>query len=163
VQVLGSEDRSHPRAPGVRDAADSVTRQQSGRLKKAFLEHFRVYGNVTAACTAISVERSTAYKWLERDPDFAAAYKDAEIQATEVLEGEARRRAVEGVVTITPNYYRGELLSEVIETKYSDTLLIFLLKARAPEKYRETVRQEHSGPQGGPVVFTLKLGDGDPI
>jgi hypothetical protein len=29
--------------------------------------------------------------------------------------------------------------------------LIFLLKAHRPEKYRETTRQEISGPGGGPV------------
>lgn len=114
-----------------------MTRQQSLRLKKRFLEHFAEYGNVTAAAKAAGIERNTVYVWQERDDAFVAAFREAEIKATDVLESEARRRAVEGVVTETPIYIKGELVNTIVETKYSDTLLIFLLKARAPEKYRE--------------------------
>ena len=32
-----------------------------------------------------------------------------------------------------------------------DTLLIFLLKAARPQKYRHYVRQEHTGPDGTPL------------
>lgn len=35
--------------------------------------------------------------------------------------------------------------------KYSDTLAIFLLKAHAPEKYRDNTRMELTGANGGPV------------
>jgi hypothetical protein len=128
-----------------------MTRAQVARLKKAFIEQFAEYGNITTAAMRAGIARRTVYGWQEQDDQFAAAFRDAEIQATETLESEARRRAVEGVVTITPYYHRGELLSETVETKYSDTLLIFLLKARAPEKYRERVGIEHSGPGGGPI------------
>ena len=128
-----------------------MTRAQLAHLKKAFLDNFAEYGNITTAARQAGVGRRTIYGWQEHDDKFAAAFREAEIIATEVLEGEARRRAVEGVVTTTPNYYRGALVSETIETKYSDTLLIFLLKARAPEKYRERVGLEHSGPGGGPI------------
>ena len=38
--------------------------------------------------------------------------------------------------------------------RYSDTLLIFRLKAEAPDKYRERISTEHSGPGGGPMVLT---------
>lgn len=114
-----------------------MTRQQSLRLKAKFLEHFAVYGNVTAAAKAAGIERNTVYVWQERDDEFVAAFREAEIKATETLEAEARRRAVDGVVTETPIYVKGEHVDTIVETKYSDTLLIFLLKARAPEKYRE--------------------------
>lgn len=38
--------------------------------------------------------------------------------------------------------------------KYSDTLAIFLLKAHAPEKYRENTRMELTGANGGPVQIS---------
>ncbi len=59
-----------------------------------------------------------------------------------MLEAEARRRAVEGVRK--PVYCRGEIVGTVKE--YSDTLLIFLMKGARPEKYRDNVRVERTGP-----------------
>jgi hypothetical protein len=139
-----------------------VTRAQLARLKKVFLEQFAEYGNITTAARVAGIGRRTIYGWQEHDEAFAAAFRDAEIQATEVLEAEARRRAVEGVTSTTPIYSRGELLDTIVETKYSDTLLIFLLKARAPEKYRERVGLEHSGPDGGPIqTEDVSLSDDD--
>jgi hypothetical protein len=38
--------------------------------------------------------------------------------------------------------------------EYSDTLLIFLLKGARPQKYRDNVRQEVSGPNGAPLIPT---------
>jgi hypothetical protein len=123
-----------------------VTDAQSARLKKRFLEHFARLGNVTAACDAAGIKRRRViYEWKEHDDEFVMAYREAEQIATEVLEAEARRRAVEGVTTETPLIYRGKVVDTVVETKYSDTLLIFLLKARDPEKYRENVNLHHSG------------------
>jgi hypothetical protein len=43
------------------------------------------------------------------------------------------------VVQETPIFHRGQHIDTVVKTEYSDTLLIFLLKARAPEKYRDNV------------------------
>jgi hypothetical protein len=37
--------------------------------------------------------------------------------------------------------------------KFSDTLLIFMLKARDPKKYRERVDLTHSGPNDGPIAI----------
>ena len=53
------------------------------------------------------------------------------------------RQAVPVVSTVSR---KRELVRE-----YSDTLLIFLLKSHRPGVYRETLRQEHSGPGGGPI------------
>ena len=61
-----------------------------------------------------------------------------------------RRRAVEGVEEPV-GWYKGEAGGVV--RKYSDTLLIFLLKGRKPEMYRE--RYEHSGPGGRPVFTRI--------
>ncbi len=114
-----------------------ATARQSRQLKKRFLERFAELGNISAVCRELRMARATVYVWQEHDAEFLAAFHEAEAIATEVLEEEARRRAVDGVRKEKPVYFRDELLTTVVETEYSDTLLIFLLKARAPEKYRE--------------------------
>ncbi len=60
----------------------------------------------------------------------------AKLQAADVLEAEAHRRAVEGVEEAV-GWYKGEAGGTV--RKYSDVLLIFLLKSLQPERYRERV------------------------
>ena len=93
--------------------------------------------------------RHTIYAWQEHDQEFLLAFHEAEVQSTESLETEARRRAATGVEE--PVYQGGVQVGTV--TKYSDTLLIFLLKARAPEKYREVIKTQGTlaSPSGGPV------------
>jgi hypothetical protein len=101
--------------------------------KKRFLEHFRQWGILQTAANYAGVHRVTVWRWQERDPAFSAAFHQAIEQSNEVFEAEAGRRGVEGVEK--PVYQGGELVGHVRE--YSDTLLIFLLKARKPEKYRD--------------------------
>lgn len=107
--------------------------------KKAFLETFRVHGNVSRACRDHGINRADVYRWKEHDEEFMLGWNIAEIEATEHLEATAFDRAVNGVTQETPIYFRGTAIDSVIKTEYSDTLLIFLLKARAPEKYRDNV------------------------
>jgi len=119
-------------------AGDSNKRTSRVQLKKAeeFLDVLRqTGGNVSRACAAISLTRSRAYEWRTADPLFAAAWDEAVELGTDELEEEARRRAFSGVDE--PVFYQGEVCGEV--RKYSDTLLIFLLKGRRPDKYRERV------------------------
>lgn len=101
-----------------------------------FLEELRTTGgNVSRACEAIKVNRQRVYEWRAADPAFAAKWDEAVEAGTEELEQEARRRAYMGVDE--PVFYQGEECGAV--RKYSDTLLIFLLKGRRPEKYRDNV------------------------
>lgn len=120
-----------------------ATTGQSRRHKKAFLESFRQHGNVTRACRETGVGRSTVYAWQEHDQDFSFAFRVAEEEATEHLEEAAYERAVKGVAQETPIFHRGKHIDTVVKTEYSDTLLIFLLKARAPEKYRDNILVTH--------------------
>lgn len=113
-----------------------MTKRQARHLKSAFLDAFREHGNVTWACRQIGMtNRTEVYRWQENDDQFAIAFREAEIEATETMEAEAYRRAVKG--TQKPVYQQGAMVGTVQE--YSDTLLIFMLKARAPEKYRDPV------------------------
>ena len=104
--------------------------------QRAFLAAFRATGNVRLACKAASVGRSSHYRWLEKDAEYHSAFNLAKEDATDVLEAEAHRRAVEGWEEEV-GWYKGEAGGTV--RKYSDVLLIFLLKALRPEKYRERV------------------------
>ena len=81
---------------------------------------------------------------LKEDPEFKTAYEAAGEEAVQVLEDEAIRRAYEGVER--PVSQGGKKVGVVQE--YSDTLLIFLLKGARPNKYRDNVRQEVTGPNG---------------
>jgi hypothetical protein len=58
------------------------------------------------------------------------------------------RRARDGIEE--PRFYEGAVCGHV--RKYSDALLIFLLKARRPEKYSDKVTTTHQGPDGGPIT-----------
>ncbi len=101
-------------------------------MKKAFLETFAECGIVTAAAKVVGIRRDTVYSWRKDDPSFADAMDAAGDEATEALEGEARRRAMES----------------------SDTLLIFMLKANRPEKYRDKPPVTiDSNAQGGVQIY----------
>ena len=101
-------------------------------------------GNVTRACVAVDIERTTPYSWREDDPDFAKSWDRSKQIGAEVLEDEARRRAFEGFDK--PIVHQGVITATMKE--YSDTLAIFLLKGAMPEKYRERHQTEHSGSIG---------------
>lgn len=106
-----------------------VAQRPGGRWRPKFLETLRESGVVTHSAQVAGVGHRTVYKHREIDPEFAKQWDEAVAEAIERLELEAVRRARD----------------------YSDLLLIFLLKANKPDKYRETRRFEVSGPLGGPV------------
>lgn len=128
------------RLGGVADApATNYTRKKRREWRPKFLDALAHTGIVTDAARAAHIERKTAYDEYARNPKFAAAWEAALEQAIEGMEIEARRRAVEGFER--PIYQGGELVGQVRE--YSDVLLIFMLKAHRPDKYRETTRHEN--------------------
>lgn len=121
--------------------------QLTPQKKKAFLHWLARTGNVSKAAEKAKVNRTYMYQVRDEDEAFSAAWKEAMEVAIERLEMEARRRAEQGV--LEPVFYQGEKVGAV--RKYSDTLLIFLLKAHRPEKYRDHASVELTGKDGGPV------------
>ena len=111
-------------------------------------------GNISKAATVANVARAQHYAWLKQDPEYAQAVQDAMEQAADALESEARRRAEEGVDE--PVFYKGKECGVI--RKYSDTLLIFLLKGGRPERYRE--RHEVTGKDGAPFSVSVTLAEG---
>jgi antitoxin (DNA-binding transcriptional repressor) of toxin-antitoxin stability system len=98
--------------------------------------------------------------------------------ATENLEAEAIRRAMDGeskVVTykgqpvfvwvddddeiVPPNRVNEKKHRQVVlkETTRSDAMLALLLKAKAPEKYKDRTATEHTGANGGPIQSEIRL------
>jgi hypothetical protein len=80
-----------------------------------FLAAYAASGNVKRSAMAAGIDRDAAYRRRQRDPGFAQAWAQAEQDAVDTLEAEARRRAL----------------------ATSDGLLIFLLKSLRPGTYRE--------------------------
>ena len=84
------------------------------------------------------MHRNLFYASRERDPEFAKAWSGALDQAADLLEEEARRRGYQGVEEPVFGRISREQDGQIgTVQKYSDVLLIFLLKGARPEKYRE--------------------------
>lgn len=114
---------------------------RTAEKEDAFLEVLSAGGSVYKAARAAKIGRRTAYEWRDADEEFAKRWALAVEDGVDAMEDEAHRRAVEGVDK--PVYYQGAECGYVRE--YSDTLLIFTLKARRPEKYRENINHNHTG------------------
>ena len=112
-------------------------------LKKRdeFLDELRQGHTVQASCSAVGLSRTALYGLRDRDEKFRAEWDAALEEGTECLEEEARRRAYEG--TRNPVFHKGAIVGHIQE--YSDTLLIFLLKGRKPEVYRDNATVKHEG------------------
>jgi len=79
----------------------------------------------------------SAYVKKERDAKFSADWDAAYAEAADRLEQEAWRRAVEGVeepVVSMGKLVRDEDGKPIALRKYSDTLMLALLRAHKPEK-----------------------------
>lgn len=125
--------------------------------KAKFLRVYPECGTVELAAKEVPVAPKTVYAWMKSDTDFATRVNDIKPVAKNTylgaLEQEAHRRAVEGVEE--PVFFQGRLVAHV--RKYSDTLLIVLLKANAPEKYRE--RTEITGKDGKALEVEIDVKD----
>ena len=106
--------------------------------QERFLAAFGACGSVRLASRWARVHRQTHYFWLREDPTYPARFEEARRRAAQELEDEAVRRAHEGVRK--PVLYKGKpvrIHGEILyETEYSDQLLIRLLEAHNPERYR---------------------------
>ncbi|GBQ09762.1 hypothetical protein [Swaminathania salitolerans] len=113
---------------------------KGGTLKALFLEHLRKTGNVSEAARAAGIDRKTAYNWRRQDEAFGDHWREALEEATDLLEAEARRRAIDGYDE--PMLHAGRLICDpegrpVMRKRYSDGLLRMLLRAHRPTRFRE--------------------------
>lgn len=143
-------------------------------VRIAFLQAYERIGTVTGAADAVGIHRSKHYDWLKESGPHGDAYRrsfaDAHAKSVEIMEEEARHRAIEGeweLVTHNGNPVMvgftasGAIVPEddpqavgrvaVRKKKKSDALLIFLLKGGKPEKYAERRQVELGGMPGQPI------------
>lgn len=111
-------------AAGTRSPQDQTPKKRA--WQPAFLSALQMTANVRFSCEAAGIDRSTAYARRHEDPAFALDWADALEDAADRLEGIALERATS-------------------REHPSDLLLIFLLKAARPEKFRENTTVEHKG------------------
>lgn len=109
---------------------------QRHAAQRVFLDALADGATVVAAAKAANTSKTTVYQWRAEDAAFAKEWAAAYEAGGALLEHEAHRRAVEGV--LKPIYHQGKKVGTVRE--YSDTLLIFLMKSRNPRLYCDRVR-----------------------
>lgn len=107
----------------------------TAKKRKQFLEALAETGNVSSSADGCGVSRQALYKYRHRNAKFAQEWDEAIVVATDALEDEARRRAL-GYEE--PCVYQGRVTGDTV-TKFSDTLLIFLLKGNNPDKFKDRV------------------------
>jgi uncharacterized protein YbjQ (UPF0145 family) len=134
-----------PHSP-ARARGNNVRATAEALQQDAFLAAYEVSGSISVAAERAGIERRRHYQWMTRDAAYVERWKEADQVAVQALVDEAKRRAVDGVVT--PKTVAGEAI-DVIE--YSDRLLEFLIKGRRPEIYGDRMKSEISGPAGGPI------------
>ena len=108
-------------------------------VKRAFLAAYMECGMIYKAAKCAEMPRTMHNYWMHTDPDYAEAFALAHEVVIETHEDEASRRALGYDETAYTK--QGEPYTI---RKYSDTLLIFRLKALLPDKYRDNgKRPEH--------------------
>ena len=111
------------------------------QLQAHFLRAYATgFPTAKSAAKRAKVGRTSHIRWLATDSKYAERFNQLRADRVEEFEAEAARRAVTGVTR--PMTVAGE---SVEITDYSDTLLMFILKAEAPEKYRERQEVKHTG------------------
>ena len=111
--------------------------------QECFLEALADTGSVTTAVAIAGTSRTRVYELRKADPVFAAAWEEAEDIAADRLEEEARRRAVEGVaepLVSAGKLVRGDDGKPITVQRYSDNLLLALLKTRRLPRRERSVR-----------------------
>jgi hypothetical protein len=122
----------------------------------AFLGAYALTASIKRAAELAGVRPQAHYRRMKVDPEYAIAFAEAHAIAVGFLESEAVRRATEGVME--PVFWQGEVRGHKL--RYSDTLLLALLEANAPEKWRKS--QVVTGPGGGAIIAQLKVEFVDP-
>jgi hypothetical protein len=110
-----------------------------------FLSVLRLSGNVSEAERKTGIRKRDMYGIRDTSPERLKEWTEALEDATNSLITEATRRARDGVTEDV--WYNGDVVGSKI--RYSDTLLMFLIKGQCPQYATE--RREISGPNGGAI------------
>src|SRR6266478_1646160 len=114
--------------------------------QERFLRVLAETGIVSTAVEIAGTSRTRVYELRKRNSGFAAGWEEAEERAADALEAEAWRRAVVGVQE--PLVSGGKVVRDddgqpIAIRRYSDTLMLALLKARRPDRFKDRAAVEH--------------------
>lgn len=123
-----------------KDAARIICRGVTDPRKQAYLLALAVIGHRARAAAACNISPHLVYNWRRDDDIFDRQYNEALECAVEMMEDEAFRRGVEGV--LKPIYQGGRLVGA--QREFSDGLLMFTLKGARPDKYADRTKHEHT-------------------
>ena len=143
---MATDDQSPSIAPEKRARGKKLTTAEKRVAQELFLDSFRETANVRDAAKIAGVDRNTVYQWCKSSKVFKSAYDAALEDANDAIRSEIRRRAIDGW---NEEVYQNGFCAGTVH-KYSDTLLIFLTKARMPE-FRDKQQVELTGKDGGPI------------
>lgn len=96
----------------------AIPESEKKEIKKRFLITYSRTGNITASCERAGVAPRLIRDWLSKDPKFKAKFDEMQEKFIDSLEMVAVQRAMDK----------------------SDTLLLALLKANRPTKFRDNVK-----------------------
>lgn len=115
------------------DLPETKSKALKEHLKAPWLKAFSRIGTIAGTCEHIGIDRTTYYRWKQKDPAFAELFSHSENTLTENLESVAMEKALRG----------------------DPTMLIFMLKSRAPQKYTERYRHEIENVQFNRLIGLL--------
>ncbi|GBQ63838.1 hypothetical protein AA103196_0711 [Ameyamaea chiangmaiensis NBRC 103196] len=98
-------------------------------------------GNISEAARCVGLSRSSFYKLRSEDDEFQRLWRLAQEASIDLLEEEARKRATDGYDE--PVVYGGKVVTDplsgkpILKKKYSDALLIYLLRSSREKKDKE--------------------------
>lgn len=101
--------------------------------QRGFLKAYTEELTIAGAIRVTGVDHTAHHYWMRSHGVYKRLFEDLREFVVEALEGEAFRRSYHGVTEAV--FYQGEVCGS--KTNYSDTLLMFLLRAANPDKYRE--------------------------
>jgi len=151
-------------------ANDELTPKQ-----RAFLAAYAVCYSPRMAARAAKVGGNSHFEWKRRNPVYLNRFREIQKEAGPSAEEAAIQRAIEGerkpVISngkvvwewqtadgeIVPRGTKGAKRLPLYESVKSDRMLELILKANLPEKYKDRIASEHSGPGGGPITQETRI------
>ena len=124
-------------------------------FKAAFLDMLQQLPIKSQICRVMGINYKTVDRAQREDPEFDKEVRAAMEIGYDTLEAEAWRRAATGIKE--PIHYKGMKVDEV--NKYSDKLLMFLMKGYRPKKFNPGLKVE--GGDGNKVSLSFHIGDSD--
>lgn len=115
--------------------------------------------NISEACEVSGISRAVVYQHIEKnDPEWTKRFEHAKAEMKDRLDRELFRRGHDGWDEPVFGRVAKDTDGQIgTVRKYSDPLLILLVKAHMPEKYKDKVTAELSGPGGGPVQTEVRV------